>query len=142
MEELRTSAGGIVYRIQQQKVQVVLISVGHSHRWQLPKGRVDPGEAIEDTALREVREETGISAEILASINKIDYWFYEGPRYPRKRVHKYVHFFLMRYLTGQTEDHDQEVNEARWVPAERALAMLTFESERRMLNDALALITN
>lgn len=137
----RVSAGGVVYRLKnvdhdKKSVQIALILVAPKLRWQLPKGTVDQGEAIDRTALREVREETGIEAELLGQLKRIEYWFNSFNGSERIRYHKYVYFFLMRYLSGDVTDHDHEVVEARWFDIEQALDMLAFESEREVVQIA------
>lgn len=138
--ETQVSAGGVVYRRQGDQIEVALISVGPAPRWQLPKGTVMDGEGHEDAALREVREETGIETEIVAPLDRVDYWFYATDHGQRVRIHKFVHFFLLRYRSGNVSDHDHEVNEARWVGIERAQAMLAFDSDRRLVARALEMI--
>ena len=129
----QVSAGGVAYREVDGNTEVALISVGEGGRWQLPKGLVDGGETPERAALREVREETGLSCELVAPLETIEYWYFSkgGPR--RVRFHKHVHFFLMKYQSGDVADHDDEVNEARWVSIEEAAGMLAFKSERKVL---------
>ena len=134
------SAGGVAYRVTAGQVEVALISVGPQERWQLPKGHVDEGESLEDAARREVREETGLETELVAPLGQVDYWFYARSPGGRLRVHKFVHHFLLRYLSGDPSDHDFEVNEARWVAAEEALDMLTYSDEIDMLRSAIELI--
>jgi 8-oxo-dGTP pyrophosphatase MutT (NUDIX family) len=130
----------VAYRRQGDLVEVALISVGPGPRWQLPKGMVMEGEEHEDAALREVREEAGLQTEIVAPLDRVEYWFYATSRGRRVRIHKFVHFFLMRYCDGDVNDHDHEVNEARWVEIERALAMLAFDSDRKLVARAQELI--
>ncbi|HEX9918939.1 MAG TPA: NUDIX hydrolase [Pyrinomonadaceae bacterium] len=130
------SAGGVVFRRRDSRVEVALISVGDENRWQLPKGLVDPGEEAEATAVREAREETGIETELVAPIDKIEYWYYATNRGGRVRFHKFVHFYLLRYLSGDVRGHDAEVNEARWVEIAEARTMLAFASERKVLERA------
>jgi len=144
MDELPTvdtvSAGGVAYRRINGRVEVALISVGPDRRWQLPKGTVDDGEAKETAALREVREEAGVAAEIVAPLDTIEYWFYAVVKGQRVRLHKYVHFFLMRYRSGDVRDHDFEVNEARWVEINQAIRLLAFKSEQDVVSKAREII--
>lgn len=138
--ETQVSAGGVVYRRQGDQIEIALISVGPGPRWQLPKGMVMDGEGQEDAARREVREEAGLETEIVAPLDRVEYWFYATSRGRRVRIHKFVDFFLMRYRTGDVNDHDHEVNEARWVEIERAQAMLAFDSDRKLVARAQELI--
>jgi 8-oxo-dGTP pyrophosphatase MutT (NUDIX family) len=140
LTETQVSSGGVAFRQQDDAIEVALISVGKKARWQLPKGLVAPGEAPEQTALREVREEAGIEAELVAPLDQIEYWYYGQRRGKRIRYHKYVHFYLLRYLAGNVLDHDHEVNEARWVGVEQARSMLAFASERKVVEQAETLI--
>jgi 8-oxo-dGTP pyrophosphatase MutT (NUDIX family) len=140
--EIQVSAGGVTFRKQGDRVEVALISVGEQLRWQLPKGMVAEGETHEQAALREVREETGLAAEVIAPLDKVEYWFYASRHGRRVRFHKFVHFFLMRFLDGSVSDHDFEVNEARWVEIGKAQEMLAFESDRRMVALARERIEN
>lgn len=135
----QVSAGGVAYRAN-SGVEVALISVGEQRRWQLPKGLVAPGETYPEAAVREVREETGLVTELLQPLEKAEYWFYAHQDGQRVRIHKFVHFFLMRYLSGDVSDHDNEVNEARWVEIGQALQMLAFDSDRKMVQLAQGLI--
>src|ERR687887_216947 len=91
-------------------------------------------EEIEDTAVREVQEETGLKVRILRPIGATDYWFAA----PGERVHKFVHFFLMEPTGGDTSEHDHEYDEVRWVPADEARRLLSFETYREILDRALA----
>jgi 8-oxo-dGTP diphosphatase len=136
----QVSAGGVVYRQRDEDIEVALIAVEAKRelRWQLPKGLVGRDEEPETTALREVREETGLRAETVAPLETIDYWYYGKRGTGRVRFHKHVHFFLMRYLEGDVADHDHEVAEARWVEIGEAARMLSFTSERKVLAEAAA----
>ncbi|NLG73126.1 MAG: NUDIX hydrolase [Chloroflexi bacterium] len=136
----QTSAGGVVFRQGQGQLEIALISVGEDGRWQLPKGLIGAQEAPEAAALREVREETGLHAENLGLIDEIEYWFFTRAQGERVRVHKRVLFYLMRFLSGSTDNHDWEVNEARWVEIDAAVQMLAFESEKKVVTRARELI--
>jgi 8-oxo-dGTP pyrophosphatase MutT (NUDIX family) len=136
----QVSAGGVVYRGEKDNVEVVIVSVGGQNRWQSPKGLVDKGENPEVTAVREAREEGGVSSEVVQLIETIEYWYAGLDNGIRVRFHKRVHFFLLRYLSGDTRDHDWEVNEARWVPIEDATSQLAFDNERRVMERARELL--
>jgi len=137
----QVSAGGVVYRRAASGPEVAIVRVGPKRRWQLPKGIVDEGEKAEETAVREVREEAGVDARIAAPLETIEYWYVGNERDGRRvRFHKFVHLFLLEYASGDVADHDHEVDEARWVPLADAAAMLAFESERKAMREAAALV--
>lgn len=136
----QVSAGGVVFRGAKGSVEVVIVSVGGQNRWQLPKGLVDAGENSEITAVREAREEAGVSSEVVQLIETIEYWYAGLDNGIRVRFHKRVHFYLLRYISGDTKDHDWEVNEARWVPIDDATSQLAFDNERRVMEQARQLI--
>ena len=104
--------------------------------WALPKGTPDSGETVEETALRETREETGIHPEIQTRLKSIRYFFVRGST----RFHKTVHFFLMRPIGGATEEHDAEFDEVRWTDLDEALAILTHATERTVVEEAAAVL--
>lgn len=135
----QVSAGGVVFRINKGTAEIVIVRIVPEMRWQLPKGIIDPGETIEEAALREVREESGIVAELVSPIETIEYWFVADRDGERIKYHKFVHFFLMQYKSGDIADHDHEVDEARWVEIETALEMLEFKSERDVVTKAAAM---
>ena len=135
----QVSAGGVVFRraVGCSNIEVALICVGPKNRWQLPKGLVDEGESPELTAVREVGEEAGVDAELVAPIEVVEYWYVGADgKGDRVRFHKYVHFFLLEYQGGDVRNHDREVNEARWVPLAEAEQMLAFASERKIMSRA------
>ena len=136
----QVSAGGAAFRLNDSGYEIALISVNPSRRWQLPKGLIDAGETPETAALREVREEAGIETELLSKIETIEYWYVGDNRGERVRFHKFVHFFLLKYIDGDVANHDSEVIEARWVKAEVALELLAFKSEKEIVEKALKLI--
>lgn len=130
----QVSAGGVVVRRQDREWQVALIARKNKTVWGLPKGHVEPEETPEQTALREVQEETGLTAKILQPLDTISYWF--ASKEERARFFKTVHFFLMEATGGSTEDHDFEVDEVRWFPVPEALKQMTYPSERSLVQDA------
>ena len=137
--ERLVSAGGIVYRVNgKDEIETVLCGLTVPRRWSLPKGTPDEGESLEETALREVREETGIEAQIEAPLGHINYWFLSSDR--QVRYNKTVHFYLMAPIGGCTDQHDPEFDEVRWFPAEEGFKTLTYGNEARVLEKALALI--
>ena len=136
----QVSAGGVVFRGEGGGIEVVIVAVGGQNRWQLPKGLVEGGEKPEITAVREAREEAGVESEVVQHLDTIEYWYAGLDAGERVRFHKRVHFYLLRYLAGDTRDHDWEVNEARWVPIDEATQQLTFDSERSVMERAANLL--
>ncbi len=136
----RISSGGVVFRPAGAGYEVALIRVAcaDGDAWAIPKGWVEKGEDLEQTAVREVREETGLDAKVLRKLGEITYEFYS--KGDRSRIVKTVHLFLMEYLGGDTAGHDDEVEEVRWVPLGDALLTLTYKNEREMLEKAMSLI--
>lgn len=135
----QTSAGGIVFRKRDDRIDVALIARASSRQkiiWALPKGWVEPGETIPDAALREIREETGLTGRLLEPLGQIEYSFYSPE--DRTRINKTVHFYLVEYLSGDTSDHDHEVEEARWWPLDVAQEQMTYQSEREVMAKAKA----
>jgi 8-oxo-dGTP pyrophosphatase MutT (NUDIX family) len=136
--EAQVSAGGVVVRGDGDAAEVALVSIGPQRRWQLPKGLVEPGEPPEQAAAREVREEAGVEV-VVGPIDVIEYWYVASRGGEHVRYHKRVHFFLFRYRSGDVADHDEEVHEARWIPAAEAPALLAFANERRVVEKGLAM---
>jgi 8-oxo-dGTP pyrophosphatase MutT (NUDIX family) len=137
----QVSAGGVVFRRTEGLTEVALISVGERNRWQLPKGLIGRGETPEQAALREAREETGLSCEIVGALETVEYWYFSKGGRERVRFHKHVHFFLMSYASGDVADHDAEVNEARWFEIEEAERLLAFKGEREAVRQAREMIS-
>ncbi len=143
------SAGGVVVRDTPQGgtppvgaqagVQVVVIvptrrAADGSRVLALPKGHVDPGETPIEAATREVREETGIVAQPVRRLGESRYWY----RRDGRTIGKSVVFFLFEYVDGDTADHDDEVEEVRWIGLRDALKELSHTAEREMVELALA----
>ena len=137
----QVSAGGVVFRSDNERIDVVIVAVGGNNRWQLPKGLVEKNEKPEIAAVREAREESGTDTEVVEHIETVEYWYAGLDGGERVRFHKRVHFYLLRYLSGDTGNHDWEVNEARWVPIDDAGSQLAFDNERRVVERAKQLIT-
>ena len=130
------SAGGVVLNDAREIVVIVPTrrAADGSKVLALPKGHPDGEESPLQAALREVREETGVEAEVVSSLGEVRYWYQRGGR----RITKVVEFFLLRYVSGSVADHDQEVEYARWVPATEAAETLTYAGERDMVREALS----
>ena len=134
-----TSAGGIVVRFDDGIPSLV---VGARRRdpdiftWTLPKGTPNAGETREQTALREVAEETGLEVRITDVLESIEYWFIQRGT----RIHKTVHYFLMEPIGGDLERHDHEFDRVRWVRFDEAAGLLTFETERALVARAAEIV--
>jgi 8-oxo-dGTP pyrophosphatase MutT (NUDIX family) len=131
-EGTATSAGGIVVRYEESIPQLVLgrrLRERDGETWTLPKGTPNLGETTEETALREVREETGLRVRIVSALDSIHYTFIQRGT----RFHKTVHYFMMEPTGGCFEDHDHEFEEVRWVSFDEAARMLSFETERALV---------
>ncbi|GLB65255.1 NUDIX hydrolase [Dietzia sp. NCCP-2495] len=147
---LETSAGGLVVRGLAQaaavepepdlsRLEVALI--GRLDRrgrmlWSMPKGHIEPGETIEETARREALEETGADSTVLGPLGIIDYWFVAEGR----RIHKTVHHHLMRYDHGELCDEDPEITEVAWVAFDDLPRRLAYPDERRLVEKARTLL--
>jgi 8-oxo-dGTP pyrophosphatase MutT (NUDIX family) len=132
--EEQHSAGGLVVRSN----EVLLISTAGGRRWQLPKGHLEPGEQPAEAAVREVREETGVTGRVVAPLPGIDYAFVERGL---RRIQKHVDYFLLEYESGSEADFDpHEVVSARWFAWPEAIAKLSHANERRVAERAWALV--
>lgn len=132
-----TSAGGIVVRYVDSVPQLV---IGRRKReregqtWTLPKGTPIEGESLEQTALREVREETGLQVRILSPLDAINYTFVQRGT----RIHKTVHYFIMEPAGGSLAGHDHEFEEVKWISLDEADRVLSFQSEQDLVRLAAA----
>ena len=124
------SAGGLVVRGE----EVLLIATAGGRRWQLPKGHLEAGELPAEAAVREVREETGVTGSIVAPLSGVDYTFLERGRH---RIKKHVDYFLLAYESGSEADFEpREVVAARWFPWREAIAKLSHANDRRVAEQA------
>jgi 8-oxo-dGTP pyrophosphatase MutT (NUDIX family) len=129
------SAGGVVVRGEEVVVIVPTRRAADGSRvLALPKGHVDPGETPVEAAAREVREETGILAEPVCELGVSRYWY----RRDGRTIGKSVAFFLFSHVGGDTADHDDEVEEVRWIGLQEAESALSHVAEREMVSLALA----
>jgi 8-oxo-dGTP pyrophosphatase MutT (NUDIX family) len=131
-DERETSYGGVVVRGSDT---IVITPVGKTVTG-LPKGGPRQGETAEETAAREVREETGITATVRDRLGQVDYSYRRGGRW----IDKTVHFYLCEYEAGDTADHDHEVDDARWMPLREARRRLSYPGERAMIERALSIL--
>jgi 8-oxo-dGTP pyrophosphatase MutT (NUDIX family) len=131
------SAGGVVYRPKPQPgYQVVLVGRSAQGTWGLPKGTPDEGESLEQTALREVAEETGIEPRLVAPIGAIQYYFVAR----NTRFHKVVHFYLMEAVGGDVSQHDHEYDLVEWFDLDEAIDRLSYPNEAEMVRGARAML--
>ena len=136
------SAGGLVIDgLDAPRGQQMAALIGHLDRrgrmlWSLPKGHIEQGERPEETAVREIAEETGIRGDVLAALGNIDYWFSSE----NLRVHKTVHHYLLLFVGGKLSSDDHEVAEVAWVPIDELSSRLAHADERRLAEMAADLI--
>jgi mutator protein MutT len=128
------SAGGVVVRDRSCVVIVPRRRTADGSRvLALPKGHPDQGETPEAAAVREVREEAGVSASVVEKLGDVRYVYQRAGR----RIAKVVSFYMLAYESGEPEEHDHEVEEARWMELSEAAEALTYEGEREMAARAL-----
>ncbi len=127
------SAGGVVYRQAPGGVEVVLVGRVAERLWALPKGTPDPGESLEETALREVREETGLEVRIVEPLGEVRYQYTATDG---ARVQKVVHHYLMEPVGGNVADHDAEFDRVDWCHISEAERLLTHRNQLPILHRA------
>ncbi len=137
-EEEQISAGGVVYRKDGAQFKICLIAKKQQRVWALPKVRVDPGEEPEQTAVREVYEETGLKTEVKGLVEQIDYHFFW--RENETLYHKKVYFYLMDPVGGEIAPRDPEADLARWFSLGDAYRQLTYLNEKEILRKAQRLL--
>jgi 8-oxo-dGTP pyrophosphatase MutT (NUDIX family) len=134
------SAGGVLYRHSENGGIEVLLASRRTLRgniaWGLAKGHIEPDETPEDAAIREVKEETGFAATIEENLGLTKYFYV----WEDVRIRKTVHFFLMRVTGGNPNDRDDEMEEVRWFPLDRAAKRAAYRGEREILGRAAGLL--
>ncbi len=137
------SAGGVVIKKQivnneERKTETLVLVAQHSqhHGWVFPKGLIDPGEKKEETAVREVEEETGIKGKILKPLSPIEFWY----AFKDEKIKKKVYYFLMEEAGGNIENHDNEMENVEWLPASEVEERLTYKSDKEVWEEARKLI--
>lgn len=125
------SAGGVVYKKEDDGLKILLIR--NKDRYGFPKGNVERTEKKEDAAVREVKEETGVDAQIEEYLGNVEYWY----RSAVDTIHKFVYYYLMRYTGGEINPQKEEIEAAEWVPVENVMDMLSFDKDKKVFEIAL-----
>ena len=137
--KLEFSAGGVVFKKEGNTTYILVGQHSGHHGWVFPKGLIGDhkkDEGKEETALREVEEETGIRGKILQPLTPVTYWYaWEGEK--RKKT---VYYFIMEYVSGDTKDHDWEMEQVKWLPVDEVEARLTYNSDKGVWREAKSLI--
>ena len=130
------SAGGVIYRERNGEMEVALVGKLAPRRWALPKGGPQKGESLEQAAVREVTEETGLQARLICPLGEIDYWF----RWAGRRHFKTVHFYLMEAIGGDVSQHDHEYDVVEWFTIPGARQNMSYRSEVDIVEKAVAAV--
>jgi 8-oxo-dGTP pyrophosphatase MutT (NUDIX family) len=131
------SAGGVVYRRNTRGYDIIAVQRARHGDWSLPKGHIEPDETPERAALREVKEETGLDARIIAPLGEVVY-FYRRPQHGLTR--KTVTYYLMEATGGELAGPSWEVSEVRWVPIAEAPNLLSYDNDRQLVSKAASLL--
>ena len=137
--KLQFSAGGVVYKKENNQIFILVSQHSQHHGWVFPKGLIGDHieeENKEETALREVKEETGAIGKIIKMLTPVTYWFvFEG-----EKVRKTVYYFLMEYIGGDITKHDHEMEAVKWLPIEKVADRLSYKSDQRVWEEAQRLL--
>ncbi|HKP52792.1 MAG TPA: NUDIX hydrolase [Chloroflexia bacterium] len=134
------SSGGVVYRSTPGGYEFVAVHRARHTDWSLPKGHVEPGETKEEAAVREVKEETGLDARIIAPIAEVVYYYRRGKGSDSVLVHKTVYYYLMEATSFDFAGPNWEVSEARWVSLAEVQNVLSYENDREVVRKAQELL--
>lgn len=135
----QVSSGGVIFRKTGGDIEIALVSVKGGAVWCLPKGLVEKGERTEETAVREVQEETGLTGRAIKKIGDIKYWYYIKDHNAKCR--KTVHFYLLEYMSGSTSDHNWEVDSAEWFPLDEAVGKVSYKGDREIVEKARQMLS-
>ncbi len=133
------SAGGIVFQKKKEsreQIEILLCQHSQNHGWGFPKGLIGDtkkGESKEETAIREVEEETGAKAEIIKALEPVTYWY----KWKNETVKKTVYYYIMKYVGGDIAKHDFEMENVEWVEKDKVMEKLTFKSDKEVFEKAL-----
>jgi len=138
--KLEFSAGGIVFKREEtnnrrQTTMILVAQHSQHHGWVFPKGLIGDhkkGESKEETAIREVKEETGVVGEIIKPLTPVTYWYV----FEKEKIKKTVYYFLMKYVSGDISKHDMEMENVEWIPLEEVEKRLTYKSDKQVWQEA------
>ena len=130
----QVSSGGVIFRKNEASVEIALVAVKDGKVWCLPKGIINKGEEPDETAIREVSEETGLKGRVIEKLGEINYWYYLKEEEAKCR--KTVHFYLLEYEGGDISKHDWEVDKAAWFQIDDALKIASHKNERDIIEKA------
>jgi len=133
------SAGGVIFKKETNTLEVALIAMKNKTVWTLPKGIIDKGERPEESAVREIKEETGLTGKIIDTIGDKSYWFYL--KNENAKCRKTVSYFLLQYIDGNIGDYCWEVDEAKWFALDDAIRQVSYKSDREILEKAKEKLT-
>ena len=128
------SAGGVIFKKEADTFEVALIAMKNKTVWTLPKGIIDKGEQPEESAVREIKEETGLTGKIIDALGDKSYWFYL--KNENAKCRKTVSYFLLQYVAGNIGDYCWEVDEAKWFALDDAIKQVSYKSDREILEKA------
>ncbi len=137
------SAGGVVFKVEDNSIFVLVSQHSYHHGWVFPKGLIGDkehlkGEEKEDTAVREVKEEVGADAEIIEPLTPVTYWYKFGD----EKIKKTVYFYVMKYTGGDITQHDHEMEAVEWLPLDEIMGRLSYKSDKDVFTEARPIIEN